>query len=85
MTGQTVTTKQMMKEFALKLRNANPTAWENFVNTLDVYTAEVMQGMTSSPQSEILCMQGRAQQCLALLQIYRECTPSSSSPAVPQQ
>lgn len=85
MSDQKITTTQMMKQFALQLRNANPTAWEHFVDALDVYTAEVMSQMTAAPQTDILNMQGRAQQCLALLRTYRECVPPSPPPPPPQQ
>ncbi|HEY5409787.1 MAG TPA: hypothetical protein VIJ94_03565 [Caulobacteraceae bacterium] len=69
-----------MQQFALQLKNANPQAWDAFVECMDVYAAEVTLAMTAAPQNEILNYQGRAQQCLALLRMFRECALVKASP-----
>lgn len=82
----TPTTVQMFKHFALQLKNANPKAFDAFVETMDVYATEVTLQLTAAPQTEILNMQGRAQQCLALLRMLRECAPPAPPPQqTPQQ
>lgn len=81
-----LSTAKIMQRFALQLKNANPQAWEAFVETFDVYATEVAVQLTQAPQDQILSMQGRAQQCLALLRLFRECAAASKPlPQEPQQ
>jgi hypothetical protein len=85
MTTANPTTANMLKAFALQLKNANPKAWDAFVECMDVYTTEVTIALTAAPATEILNMQGRSQQCLALLRIFRECSSPIFPPQQPQQ
>ncbi len=74
--------QKVLSELALKVRNHDPVLWEAFVDTFDAYSMEVTVAVTQAPPAEILVMQGRAQQCLAMLRVFKECTlPPKSSPA----
>jgi hypothetical protein len=68
-----VPTEQAFKQLCLRLRNADPKVWEQFLQCFDTYTIEVMSQMATAPSEAILNMQGRAQQCKALLRIFAEC------------
>ena len=70
-----------LSKFALLLRNANPDAWEAFLRTFTDYTQEVLENTSMAPADQVLRMQGRAQQCRALLQIFRDCASPSRKPA----
>lgn len=70
---QSVPTEQAFKHLCTRLRNADPQVWEQFVQCFDTYTIEVMSQMSSAPSDAILNLQGRAQQCRALLRIFTEC------------
>lgn len=72
----------MMQQFMLRLKNANPEAWDNFVQTFDIYATEVAIQLTQAPSDEILRMQGRAQQCIGLLRLMQEC--DRPKPLAPQ-
>lgn len=76
-------TETIFKQLCLSLRNADPKVWDQFVSCFDVYTIEVMNGLTSAPADEILRMQGRAQQCKALLRIFAECHLVKKPPQQP--
>jgi hypothetical protein len=73
MTQLSLTTEKMMQQYMLRLKNSNPTGWDDFVQVFDCYATEVTVAVTQAPSDEILRMQGRAQQCLALLRLMREC------------
>ncbi len=45
------------------------------------YTHEALSGMAESPADKILLMQGRVQQCQALLRLFKECDAPSRKPA----
>lgn len=63
------------------LRNANPEAWDAFLRSISVYTQEAMEGMAAAPADKLLLMQGRVQQCQALLRVFNECGAPSRKPA----
>jgi len=63
----------VLSHFALRLRNADPEGFEQFVETFAAYTNEITVAVTDAPQDQILNMQGRAKQCLAFLRLFREC------------
>lgn len=81
MTTNTFTTTQMMQQYMLRLKNSSPEGWDDFVQVFDVYATEVTVAVTQAPSEEILRMQGRAQQCLAILRIMRECDKVKTPPA----
>jgi len=63
----------LFSQAALRLRNAAPEPFEQFVNLFAVYTAEVVEAVTEADATTILVMQGRGQQCRALLRVLIEC------------
>jgi hypothetical protein len=73
--------KDDLSKYALLLRNANPDAWEAFLKTFACYAQEVLENTSMAPADQVLRMQGRAQQCRALLQIFRDCASPSRKPA----
>ena len=76
------TNVELFSDAALKLRNLNPQVFEQFVNLFAVYTDEVTLAVTEADATTILVMQGRAQQCRALLRVLRECDkPKQTKPA----
>lgn len=78
-------TRSIMKQLMARLSRAEPDAWEQFLVAFELYAMEAMQGLTSAPQDQILNMQGRAQQCEALLRMFRECNrpPQQKAPETP--
>lgn len=54
------------------LRNTAPEEFAAFFKQFSMYTDDVMLAVTQSDHVEILKMQGRAQQCLALKQYFEE-------------
>jgi len=76
----------ILKQACQRLRNADREAWQIFLDTFDVYATEVTVAVTEAPSDKILNMQGRAQQVLALLRLYREIdivrSPPQSTPPV---
>lgn len=75
-----ISTETMMKQFALRLRNADRASFDDFISALDTYTIEVMGMLTRAPPDAILNMQGRAQQCHALLRVLNECHKTPQAP-----
>jgi hypothetical protein len=78
-----IDTAKMLQQFMLRLKNSNPASWDDFVQTFDIYATEVTVQMTQAPSEEILRMQGRAQQMIALLRLMRECALVKTPPAPP--
>ncbi len=70
-----------LSELCLLLRNGNPEAWDGFLRSLTTYTHEAMEGMAAAPADKLLMMQGRVQQCQALIRIFKECDAPSRKPA----
>ncbi len=68
-------------QLCLQLRNANPEAWDGFIRSFSDYTHEAMIAMAESPADKILVMQGRVNQCQALLRLFKECDAPSRKPA----
>jgi hypothetical protein len=76
------TNVELFSQSALALKNASPEGFEHFVNLFAVYTGEVITAVTEADATNILGMQGRAQQCQALLRVFRECDkPKQTKPA----
>lgn len=78
-------TRDIMSQYCARMSRADPEAWDQFVVAFELYSIEAMQGLTGAPQDAILNMQGRAQQCEALLRMFRECnrTPQTQSQEPP--
>lgn len=72
-------TVDFVKHFAFALRNADPAAYGSFLEAFDAYATEITVAVTQAPASEILNLQGRAAQTLALLDVFRHPRPISSS------
>jgi len=70
---------------ALRLRNASPStvAFDQFVQAVKVVTDEAALALTRADPSEILIVQGRAQQCLSFYRVLSECNqePTRKPPA----
>lgn len=77
------TTDDMLKEFARRLRSADPENFGLFLGAFDAYTLEVTVAVTEAPQDLILNMQGRARQCRALLRLLQECHLQRQTPPTP--
>ena len=73
--------KTALHELSLRLRNASPEVWDAFVREFETYTGEASLAMTDSPADQLLKMQGRAQQCRALLRVFKECDAEFRKPA----
>lgn len=58
------------KEAIKYLRNAAPEEFDAFFKQFSMYTDDVVRHVTEADHVEILKMQGRAQQCLALRQYF---------------
>jgi hypothetical protein len=71
---------------ALRLRNADPTAFEEFTAELDNYYRDLMQQIVQAPGHDVFQAQGRAQSVFALLRILVEChierKPKPPAPSV---
>ena len=59
---------------ALRVRHADPRAFEEFCEELDNYYRMLMQQLVQAPPSDICQAQGRAQSIFALLRILVECS-----------
>ncbi len=74
-------TPSQLSVLCLRLRNADPRTWDEFLAQFAAYTNNVTFSLTETAPADILIMQGRAQQCHALLRLFKECDASSSKPA----
>jgi hypothetical protein len=54
------------------LKNANPRVYERLLRLLDAWTDEVTVAVTEAPSTDILQLQGRAQQARKTLQVFVE-------------
>ena len=80
------TNVQLLSQKCLHLRNADPLAFDGFISTFAEYTEEVTVAVTEADATNILVMQGRAQQCRAILRVLRECDkvkPTKPTPLAP--
>lgn len=68
-----MTPTDVIKHYALRLKNADPESWDRFLLAFDAYATEVTVAVTAAPSEDILRCQGRAQQMLALLRLFKEC------------
>lgn len=83
MSGKYQTT-DFLKHFAFQLRNAEPKAYEAFLEAFDAYATEITVAVTDAPAADILNMQGRAKQTLVLLNVFRNpkaLTPQAAPPS----
>ena len=58
---------------ALRLKNVDPQAFQDFIGAMEVWTAELMVAMTLAPPDAIFLAQGQARAAKALLRILNEC------------
>ena len=58
---------------ALRLKNANPEAFDMYVAQLEQYERTLMDELVRSPQHEILAAQGRVQVLQVLIRTLKEC------------
>lgn len=73
-------TVDIMKHSLRRLRGADPEAYTELVQAMDLYAIEVMQALTTAPQEQVLNCQGRAQQCQAFLRMFNEAHLVKSPP-----
>lgn len=64
---------RLLSDYALRMRNGNPEAFELFVRELRRLSDHVTVAVTEADTGSILVAQGRAQQCRALLRVFEEC------------
>lgn len=76
--------ERSMSGLALRLKNAAPEIFDQFVNEFATYTSQVVLATTIAPVGEVLVAQGRAQQCRALLRMLSECHIPLKQPTPPQ-
>lgn len=74
--------RDVVSQYALRLRSADPKSFAEFVEAFDAYATEVTVAVTEADQSAILNCQGRAQAFLSILKMLREChiPPAQRSP-----
>lgn len=72
MTRQTPTV-DTLKLLSLRLRNADPETWDQWVHAFHVYTVERAIETVGAGSDTILVAQGAARQCQALLRVFQEC------------
>lgn len=58
---------------ALRLRNADPKAWADFISAMEVWSATRLNAMASAPPDGVFMAQGMALDARALLRIFNEC------------
>jgi len=76
----TNTPQQVLAQHCMRLRNADPRAWDEFVTCFDAYATEVTVAVTRADQNMILNWQGKAQAYLHLLDTFRNCASHSQPP-----
>ena len=69
-----------LSELALRLRNGNPEAWDEFLVRLQEYYEDLTMKVVQAPAEEVMVAQGRAQAAFALLRIFKECSSKSHKP-----
>lgn len=80
------TNVELLSNSFLGLRNANPEGFEHCLQVFGEYTDEVTVAVTEAGPDTVLVMQGRAQQCRAILRVLRECDkvkPTKPTPLSP--
>jgi hypothetical protein len=74
------TTVDIMKALLRRLRAAEPEAYTELVQAMDLYAIEIMQMLAQAPQDQVLNCQGRAQQCQAFLRMFSEAHLTKAPP-----
>lgn len=69
---------------ALRVRNASPQAFEDFKTMYELRLADLYRAIAHAPAHEIMIVQGRAQECEAVLRILKECTIERTPKPTPQ-
>ena len=77
------TNVEFLSQKFLRLRNADPSGFEDCLKAFGEYTDEVTVAVTEADPNTILAMQGRAQQCRAILRLLRECDKVKAKPPTP--
>lgn len=65
--------KDMLQRAALRLRNASPSEWDEFINAFADYSQDITLAVIESAPNEILDRQGRAKMMLSLHRLFVEC------------
>ena len=79
------TNTRTFKQLALRLRNANPEGWDQFVNYFSIYTEESLIAVSDADAANIMTVKGMAMQNRALLKLFRECDQEvKKSEPIPQ-
>ena len=60
-------------EAALRLRNANPEGFDQFVNILNELTMDMLVSLSDATNDRVLIAQGQCQQMRWFLRMLREC------------
>lgn len=55
-----------------RLRSADPEIWDLFLIAFEEYAQRVTATVITAPPESLVRTQGQAQQCLALLRLFRE-------------
>ena len=63
-----------LSDLALRLRNGNPDAWDEFLIRMQGYYEDLTMKVVQAPAEEVMVAQGRAQGVMALLRMFKECT-----------
>jgi hypothetical protein len=66
-------TPDPIKVYALRLRNADPAIWDQFLAALDADAYANMTGLVTATSSEILSKQGQVQAYTRWLRKFKEC------------
>ena len=69
-----------LSELALRLRNGNPEAWDEFLVQMQGYYEDLTMKVVQAPAEEVMVAQGRAQSIFALLRTFKECTVERKKP-----
>lgn len=81
MTEKTPT--QHLEEAALRLRNSNPAAWDEFMIAMQRYTDKAVYDILKADAAAILGVQAAAQQCGYLFDLFEHCDQERPGPSTP--
>jgi hypothetical protein len=70
-----------LKEAALRLRNLNPTLWDEFLAALAVHTDNVTAKVIFADTVTVLAAQGQAQHAHTILKFLNEISNTKPQPA----
>lgn len=62
-----------LRQAMLRLKNANPEGFDQFVNVLNTLAMDMLVSLSEAPSDHILVMQGQSQQARWFLRQLREC------------